>query len=68
MILNLVGVIIIMGIGLIFDYKGDDNNINLIIFLYKMILALFVTGGILFAYRKQIKQFYVIFIKERKKG
>ena len=67
MLLALLVMIIVTGIGLIFDYRESDDTINLLVTSYKIIISLFVTGGIFFIYRKQIKQFYIIFVNGRKK-
>mgnify|MGYP001052158702 CR=1 FL=1 len=65
MMLSLLIMIAIMGLGLWPDYMGHDNNINFFVTTYKALITIIVTGGILFMYKKQIQQLWILFRQKR---
>ncbi len=66
MLAALLITIIVTGIGLVFDYRGKDDNIHFGSTCYKIMITLFVTAGIFFMYKKQIRLLFSILKRGKK--
>lgn len=63
--LILLATIGVMAAGLFFDYNGEDTILSIRSFLYKISIVIVVTGVVLFEYRKQLKEFYLMIRRKR---